>query len=82
MLATEHGAMKVILEVDSMQVVNLSRSDNGIRELFTAFDVSFVHREGTEAARTCACMPVEASLFLSWSGFQTTRTFGAQRALS
>jgi hypothetical protein len=68
-LATEQGATKVILEADNMQVASLIRAEEGIRSsLFTAFDVSFVQREGNEAAHRCASMPSEATPLLSWSG--------------
>ncbi|RLN36030.1 hypothetical protein C2845_PM03G25340 [Panicum miliaceum] len=82
LLATEQGATRVIPEVDNLLVANLIRSEGGfrsvisgiwheIRELssvFGAFDVSFVHGEGNEAAHRCASMPSEGSPLISWSG--------------
>ena len=82
LLASEQAATKVILEVDNLQVASLIRSENGLRSaisgiwheikelssLFSAFDVSFVHREGNEAAHRCASMPSANTPFLSWSG--------------
>jgi hypothetical protein len=62
-------------------VVNLLRSVDGIRspiagiwheigvlgKSFTSFGVSFVHREGNEAAHFCATLASEASPVCVWS---------------
>ncbi|KAF8656343.1 hypothetical protein HU200_060725 [Digitaria exilis] len=81
LLATEHGARRVILEIDNLPLMSLLRSNDGIRSniagvwhevrelsrLFVAFEFSFVNREGNEAAHMCASMPSETSPSLSWS---------------
>jgi ribonuclease HI len=82
LLALEHGAAKVILEMDSTQLVNLLRSSEGIYSvisgiwhevtelcsLFSFVDFSYVPRGGNEVAHTCASMPSSSSPSFSWVG--------------
>lgn len=68
------------MEVDNLSLVNLLQSDMGarsevaglwqeIRELsrgFRGFKVSFVYREGNEAAHVCARLVSESIPHMSW----------------
>jgi ribonuclease HI len=80
-LARACGYEKVMLEVDNITLVNLLHSAAGIRSLiagiwheisefgmnFNSFSVSFVNREGNEAAHVCAKLASEASRECEWS---------------
>jgi ribonuclease HI len=82
LLALEQGAVKVILEMDSTQLVYLLRSNEGIYSaisgiwheiteicrLFSVVDFSYVPRGGNEVAHTCANMPSSSSPSFSWAG--------------
>jgi hypothetical protein len=81
LLARAGGHAKVLLEIDNLPLVNLLRSLDGerspiagiwheIRELsrvFTSFDISFVNREGNEAAHRCAKLASRSSPRCVWS---------------
>jgi hypothetical protein len=85
--ARDCGYGKVMLEVDNLSLVNLLRSNDGIRSpiagfwheigvlgrSFTSFSVSFVHREGNEAAHCCATLASEVSPVRVWSNSFPTR---------
>jgi ribonuclease HI len=79
-LAEAHGVERVILEIDSLEMYNLLQSCLGersavaglwqeIRELgrsFSSFKLSFVYREGNEAAHLCASLVSESNLKVVW----------------
>jgi hypothetical protein len=81
LLARACGFMKVVLEGDNISLVNLLRSEAGIRSpivglwheivdigrSFTSFCVSFVNREGNEATHFCAKLASNSSQVGVWS---------------
>jgi len=74
-LAASRGCERAILEMDNLSLFNMLQSEMGersvmaglwqeIRELsriFVAFKLSFVYREGNEAAHVCASLVSEAN---------------------
>lgn len=81
LLLAQMGGYAAILELDNLALVNLLRSVAGerseiaglwqeIRELsmvFNSFSVSFVKREGNEAAHTCAKLLALSALERVWT---------------
>ena len=81
LLARACGHEKVVLEVDNLALVNLLRFEAGerspiaglwheIRELgreFVQFHISFVNREGNEAAHFCAKLTSESNRANFWA---------------
>lgn len=94
LLARVCGFEKVILELDNLSLVNLLRSEAGKRspiaglwqeiiELgreFTHFRISFVHREGNEAAHFCAKLCSISSPIRSWAEAFPTGLMGIAEA--
>jgi hypothetical protein len=80
-LARVCGYEKVVLEVDNLALVNLLRSATGdqsdiaglwheisdLSNSFNSFLVSFVNREGNEAAHFCAKLSSESLRELFWA---------------
>ncbi|KAF8754851.1 hypothetical protein HU200_011388 [Digitaria exilis] len=81
LLARACGHEKIVLEMDNLALVNFLRSDTGerssiaglwheIREIGREFDlflISFVNREGNEAAHFCAKLTSEANRDALWT---------------